>query len=68
VAVPKNRPAALAYVTDFIETAKATGVVRRAFDKAGFKDAVVAPAASRSLIMAPNHSLNTDARKPARAG
>ena len=47
VAVPKNRPAAMAYVTDSIETAKATGVVRRAFDKAGFKDAVVAPAASR---------------------
>jgi polar amino acid transport system substrate-binding protein len=47
VAVPKNRPAALAYVTDFIESAKATGVVRRAFDNAGFKDAAVAPAASR---------------------
>lgn len=47
VAVPKNRPAALAYVTDFIETAKATGVVRRAFDNAGFKDVVVAPAAPR---------------------
>jgi len=47
VAVSKNQPAALAYVTDFIETAKATGVVRRAFDNAGFKDAVVAPAASR---------------------
>jgi polar amino acid transport system substrate-binding protein len=47
VAVPKNRPAAVTYVTEFIETAKATGVVRRAFDNAGFKDAVVAPAASR---------------------
>jgi len=47
VAVPKNRPAALAYVTDFIETAKATGIVRRAFDKAGFKEAVVAAAAPR---------------------
>ncbi|EHP43486.1 amino acid ABC transporter substrate-binding protein [Cupriavidus basilensis OR16] len=47
VAVPKNRPAALEFVSDFIETAKATGVVRRAFDNAGFKDAVVAPAASR---------------------
>jgi polar amino acid transport system substrate-binding protein len=47
VAVPKNRPAALAYVSDFIETAKATGVVRRAFDNAGFKDAAVAPAAAR---------------------
>jgi polar amino acid transport system substrate-binding protein len=47
VAVPKNRLAALGFVSDFIETAKATGVVRRAFDNAGFKDAVVAPAASR---------------------
>jgi len=46
VAVPKNRPAALAYVSDFIETAKVTGVVRRAFDNAGFKNAAVAPAAS----------------------
>lgn len=47
VAVPKNRPAALAYVTEFIEGAKASGVVRRALDDAGFKDAVVAPAVSR---------------------
>lgn len=46
VGVPKNRSAALAYVTDFIESAKATGVVRRAFDSAGFKDAAVAPASS----------------------
>lgn len=46
VGVPKNRPAALAYVTDFIESAKATGVVRRAFDNAGFKDAAVAPPGS----------------------
>jgi len=46
VAVPKGRPAAHAYVTDFIEHAKATGVVRRAFDNAGFKEAAVAPAAS----------------------
>jgi polar amino acid transport system substrate-binding protein len=46
VGVLKNRPAALAYVTDFIESAKATGVVRRAFDNAGFKDAAVASAAS----------------------
>ncbi len=47
VGVPKNRPVALAYVTEFIETAKASGVVRRALDDAGFKDAVVAPAVSR---------------------
>ncbi len=45
VAVPKGRPAAMAYVTDFIEYAKANGVVRRAFDNAGFKDAAVAPPA-----------------------
>lgn len=47
VAVPKNRPAALGFVSDFIESAKATGVVRRAFDNAGFKEAAVAPPASR---------------------
>jgi polar amino acid transport system substrate-binding protein len=46
LAVPKNRPDALAYVTEFTETAKATGIVRRAFDNAGFRDAVVAPATS----------------------
>jgi polar amino acid transport system substrate-binding protein len=47
LAVPKNRPAALAYVTEFTETAKTSGMVRRAFDNAGFKHAVVAPATSR---------------------
>lgn len=47
VAVPKNRPAALAYVSEFIETAKTTGIVRRAFDNAGVKDVMVAPAAGR---------------------
>lgn len=47
VAVPKNRPAALTYVSDFIETAKASGVVRKALDSAGFKDATVAPPAPR---------------------
>ena len=47
IAVPKHRPASLAYVTDFIETAKTTGVVRRAFDSAGFRDAAVAPPAPR---------------------
>jgi len=47
VAVPRNRPAALAYVTQFIETAKATGMVRQVFDNEGFTDAPVAPLASR---------------------
>ncbi len=47
VAVPKNRPAALAYVSDFIETAKASGSVQRALDTAGLKGANVAPASPR---------------------
>ncbi len=43
IAVPKGRPAALAYVTEFMENAKKNGGVRRALDKAGFKDDPVAP-------------------------
>jgi polar amino acid transport system substrate-binding protein len=44
VAVPKGKPAALAYVTAFIEEAKASGVVRKALDENGIKGPV-APAA-----------------------
>jgi polar amino acid transport system substrate-binding protein len=44
VAVPKGKPVALAYVTAFVEEAKASGLVRRAFDDVGLKSAVVAPA------------------------
>ena len=44
IAVPKNRPAALAYVSAFLEQAKASGLVRRAFDKAGLQSEPVAPA------------------------
>jgi polar amino acid transport system substrate-binding protein len=43
VAVPKNRPAALAAVSAFMEEAKASGSVRRALDRAGMKDEAVAP-------------------------
>jgi len=43
VAVPQGHDVALAYVAEFIEEAKATGLVRRAFDAAGLTDAVVAP-------------------------
>ena len=43
IAVPKGRPQALAYVTAFLEEAKLSGVVRRAFDAAGLKDLDVAP-------------------------
>ncbi len=44
VAVPKGKPAALAYVSAFIEEAKASGLVRRAFDEIGLKGEQVAPA------------------------
>jgi polar amino acid transport system substrate-binding protein len=48
VAVPKGRTAALRIVSDWLETAKSSGLVRRALDAAGFSDASVAPSASRS--------------------
>jgi polar amino acid transport system substrate-binding protein len=44
VAVARNRPAALAYVTAFIEEAKASGLVRRALDAMGLTSSQVAPA------------------------
>ena len=43
VAVPKGRPDALAFVTRWMDSAKASGVVRRALDKAGFQNEPVAP-------------------------
>jgi polar amino acid transport system substrate-binding protein len=43
IAVPKGRPNALAYVTAFMNEAKASGVVRRAMDRAGMRDLEVAP-------------------------
>lgn len=43
VAVPKGRPAALKIASGLIEDVKKSGVVRRALDRAGFKDAEVAP-------------------------
>ncbi len=43
VAIPKNRPNALAYVTEFLNGAKASGSVRRALDRAGFANEPVAP-------------------------
>jgi polar amino acid transport system substrate-binding protein len=44
VAVPKDKPAALAYVSQFVEEAKADGLVRKAFDDIGLKNSQVAPA------------------------
>jgi polar amino acid transport system substrate-binding protein len=43
IAVQKDRPAALAYITDFVENAKTNGIVRRAFDDAGLNRLSVAP-------------------------
>jgi polar amino acid transport system substrate-binding protein len=43
VAVPKGRPAALKIASALMEEVKKSGVVRRALDAAGFKDAEVAP-------------------------
>ena len=48
VAVPKGKPAVLAYVTEFIEEAKAQGLVRKAFDEMGLKSSQVAPAGMKS--------------------
>jgi polar amino acid transport system substrate-binding protein len=45
VAVPKGRATALKLATELIEDAKKSGLVRRALDAAGFKDAEVAPPA-----------------------
>ena len=48
VAVPKGKPQALAYVTQFIEEAKASGMVRKALDDVGLKASQVAPAGMKS--------------------
>jgi polar amino acid transport system substrate-binding protein len=44
VCVPKGKPAALAYVSEFIEETKASGLVRKALDEMGLKSSQVAPA------------------------
>ncbi|HET9715299.1 MAG TPA: transporter substrate-binding domain-containing protein [Pseudolabrys sp.] len=48
IAVPKGKPAALAYVSQFIEEAKSSGLVRRAFDEMGLTSSQVAPAGMKS--------------------
>jgi polar amino acid transport system substrate-binding protein len=48
VAVLKDKPAALAFVTAFIEEAKASGLVRRALDAMGLKSSEVAPAGMKA--------------------
>jgi polar amino acid transport system substrate-binding protein len=41
--IGKGKPAALAFVSAFVERAKSSGLVRRALDDAGLKTAAVAP-------------------------
>jgi polar amino acid transport system substrate-binding protein len=48
VALPKGRPEAVAYASGFIEEAKASGLVRKAFDEMGLKTSQVAPAGMKS--------------------
>jgi polar amino acid transport system substrate-binding protein len=43
IAVGKHKPAALDFVSRFLEEAKRSGLVRRALDAAGFPDEAVAP-------------------------
>lgn len=43
IAMPKNHPAALAKVTQFINQAKVDGTVRRALDQAGLSSLSIAP-------------------------
>jgi polar amino acid transport system substrate-binding protein len=43
VAVAKQRPGALAFVTSFLEGSKSSGLVRAAFDRAGLQNLLVAP-------------------------
>ena len=48
VAVQKGKPAALAYVSEFVEDLKRDGTMRRISDAHGMKKSAVAPANSRS--------------------
>jgi polar amino acid transport system substrate-binding protein len=43
VAVPKDRPSALAYATAFVKEAKASGLVRRVLDSFGMQTSVIPP-------------------------
>ena len=49
IAVPKGQAGRLAYISDFIEEAKASGLVQRAIERAGLRGVVqVAPAGNPS--------------------
>lgn len=48
IAVPKGKPQSLAAATAFIEEAKSSGLVRKAFDAVGLTSSQVAPAGMKS--------------------
>jgi polar amino acid transport system substrate-binding protein len=48
--VPKGREAALAYVTEFVESAKKSGTVQRAIDEAKLRGVSVAPPVARETF------------------
>jgi polar amino acid transport system substrate-binding protein len=47
IAVPRNKPAALAYVSTFLEEAKASGSVHRALENSGLPTSIAAPPGAR---------------------
>jgi polar amino acid transport system substrate-binding protein len=47
IAIPKGKPAALAYASAFVDSAVAAGSVRRALDKIGMQNSTVAPPGTR---------------------
>jgi len=47
VAVPKDRPAGLAYASAVVEEAKASGLVRRSLDSFGMQNSVIPPAGTK---------------------
>jgi hypothetical protein len=53
--VPKGRPAALAYVSAFVEEAKASGLVCRRLDSVGLTNEQVAPAGGHEALVIPKN-------------
>ena len=47
--MPKGKPAALAYVSDFIEEVKASGLVRKALDEMGLQIVAGCPGGDETL-------------------
>jgi len=54
--VPKGRTAALAYVSEFVESSKRSGTVQRAIDEAKLRGVSVAPAAAAKENLTPGRA------------